>query len=215
MLDNSAAMLAHTHEGATRFDKARKEAAAMLSNSDASTVALYLTAPQPHQLNGAPMSPTEAHLQIARATASDAPSDPAAVVSLLGELSSSGTVSKVIFASSRPLAPPAPPRINAITVGDPIDNFALGSFTLRRETFGAEALHARLTVANFSPKPQEITIAVRGDNRQLGTAKTSLGPRETGVVEFPSLGPAKIYKRNFRRAMAFRSTTSRSRRPGR
>ena len=122
------------------------------------------------------------------------PTDPAAVTSLLGELSSSGRVSKVIFASSRPLAPPAPSRIDAITVGDPIDNFAIGSFTLRRETFGADALHARLTVANFSPKPEEIAVTVSGDDKPLGTAKTSLGPRETGVVEFPSLGPAKVYQ---------------------
>jgi hypothetical protein len=194
VLDNSAAMQARTPEGGIRFDKARKEADAMLSNSDASTVALYLTAPQPHQVNGAPMSPTEAHFQIAQATPSDAPGDPAAVISLLGELSSSGRAGKVVFAGSRPLAPPTAPRINAITVGDPIDNFALGSFTLRRETFGAEALHARLTVANFSPRPREIAVTVSGDGKQLGIAKTSLGPRETGVVEFPSLGPAKIYQ---------------------
>ncbi len=194
VLDNSAAMRAHTRDGATRFEQARKETDAMLSNSDASTVALYLAAPQPHQVNGAPISPADAHFQLAQATASDAPGDPAAVASLLGELSSGGRVSKVIFASSRPLAPPAPPRIDAITVGDPIDNFAIGSFTLRRETFGAEALHARLTVANFSPKPSEIAVTVSGDDKQLGTAKASLGPRETGVVEFPSLGPAKVYK---------------------
>jgi len=194
VLDNSAAMQARTRDGATRFEQARKETDAMLSNSDASTVGFYLTAPQPHQVNGAVMSSTDAHLQLAEAKASDAPGDPVAVANLLGELSSSGRVSKVIFASSRPLAPPAPPRIDAITVGDPIDNFAIGSFTLRRETFGAEALHARLTVANFSPKPNEIAVTVRGDNQQLGTAKTSLGPRETGVVEFPSLGPAKVYK---------------------
>ncbi len=194
VLDNSAAMQARTRDGATRFEQARKETDTMLSNSDASTVALYLTAPKPHQVNGAPLSPTDAHFQIAEAKSSDAPGDPAAVANLLGELSSSGRVSKVIFASSRPLAPPAPPRIDAITVGDLIDNFAIGSFTLRRETFGAEALHARLTVANFSPQPSEISVTVSGDDKPLGTAKTSLGPRETGVVEFPSLGAAKIYK---------------------
>ncbi len=194
VLDNSAAMQAQTRDDKTRFDRARAEVDTMLSNSDASTVALYLTAPQPHQVMGQPMSPAEAHFQIAQAIASDAPTDPAAVASLLGELSSRGRVSTVIFAGSRPLAPPAPPRIDAITVGDPIDNFAVGSFTLRRETFGAEALHARLTVANFSPKPNEIAITVSGDDKQLGTAKTRLGPRETGVVEFPSLGPAKVYK---------------------
>ncbi len=194
VFDNSARMQAHTRDGTTRFDEARKETDAMLSNTDASTVALYLTAPQPHQVNGGPLAPTDAHFQIADAKPSDAPTDPAAVTSLLGQLSSSGRVSKVIFASSRPLAAPAPSRIDAITVGDPIDNFAIGSFTLRRETFGADALHARLTVANFSPKPADIAVTVSGDDKPLGTAKTSLGPRETGVVEFPSLGPAKVYQ---------------------
>ena len=194
VLDNSAAMQARTREGTTRFEQARKEADAMLSNSDASSVAFYLTAPQPHQVTGAELSPADAHPQIAQATVSDAPADPAAVTNLLGELSSSGRVSKVIFASSRPLAPPTPPRIDAITVGDTIDNLAIGSFTLRRETFGAEALHARITVANFSPAPKEVSVTVSGDDKPLATAKTNLGPGETGVVEFPSLGPASVYK---------------------
>src|SRR6202011_1525844 len=70
VLDNSAAMQAHTRDNTTRFDQARNEADTMLPNSDASTVALYLTAPQPHQVNGGAiasaatrvqMSPTEAH----------------------------------------------------------------------------------------------------------------------------------------------------------
>jgi hypothetical protein len=194
VLDNSAAMQARMRDGTTRFERARKEADAMLSNSDPSSVALYLTAPQPHRVNNAALSPTDAHTQIAQATVSDAPADPAAVINLLGELSSSGRVSKVIFASSRPLAPPTPPRIDAITVGDTIDNLAIGSFTLRRETFGAEALHARITVANFSPAPKEVSVTVSGDDRPLATAKTNLGPGETGVVEFPSLGPASIYE---------------------
>src|SRR5580658_8528933 len=40
VLDNSAAMQAHLRDGTTRFEQARKEADAMLSNSDATTVAL-------------------------------------------------------------------------------------------------------------------------------------------------------------------------------
>src|ERR1700683_4488341 len=194
VLDNSAAMQAATREGASRFDKAKNETAAMLSNEDASTVALYLTAPQPHQIGGAPLTPIQARFQIAQTSVSDAPPDPAAIAGLLGELASGSSVSKVIFASSRPLAPPAPPRIDAITVGDPVKNFAIGSFTLRRETFGAEALHARLTVANFSPKTQSLQVAVSGDDKPLAVAKATLGPNESGLVEFPSLGPAIIYK---------------------
>ena len=195
VLDNSAAMQAATREGgSTRFDKAKTETSAMLSNEDASTVALYLTAPQPHQIGGGPLTPSQTRFQIAQTSASDVPADPAAIASLLGQLASTGNVSKVIFAGSRPLAPPAPHRIDAITVGDPIENFAIGSFTLRRETFGAEALHARITVANFNTKPQNLQVAVSGDDKRLAVAKTTLGPNETGLVEFPSLGPAAIYK---------------------
>src|ERR1700694_608425 len=40
VLDNSAPMQARTRDGTTRFVQARNEADAMLSNSDASTVAL-------------------------------------------------------------------------------------------------------------------------------------------------------------------------------
>ncbi len=194
VLDNSAAMQARTREGGTRFDAAKKETDAMLAHEDASTVALYLAAPQPHQVGGGPLTLAEARSQLARATTSDAPADLVSLATLLGELSSQGRVSKVIFASSRPLAPPTPPRIDAITVGDPIDNFAIGSFILRRETFGAEGLHARLGIANFSTKAQNLEVEVSGDDKRLGSEQLSLGPRETGIVEFPSLGAASIYR---------------------
>lgn len=194
VLDNSAAMQAHTRDGATRFERARKEAVAMLANQDASTVAVYLIAPQPHQVGGGALSPSDAQFKLEESDVTDAPGDPAAAVRLLADLAGGGHFGKVIFASSRPLAPPTPARINAITVGDPIDNLALGSFTLRRETFGAEALHAHLTVANFSTKPQSLEVTVSGDDKRLGTAKVSLGAGDTGVVEFPSLAQAKVYK---------------------
>lgn len=194
VLDNSAAMQAKTRDGTTRFDKARDEADAMLSHSDASSVAIYLTAPQPHQASPRPMIPADASAALAAIRPLDAPSDPAALVNLLTELSSGSRFSKVIFAGARPLAPPTPARINAITVGDPIDNFAIGSFTLRRETFGAEALHARITIANFSTAHKDLQVEVTGDGRHLGTAKASLDAGETGMVEFPSLPPAVVYK---------------------
>ena len=192
VLDNSASMQARAREGGSRFEAAKQEVDAMLANEDASSVIVYLTAPQPHPQG--PLSPERARASIAHAAITDAPGDPAATARLLGELSSSGRFTKVIFASARPLAPPAPARISAITVGDPIDNFAIGSFTLRRETFGAEALHARLTVANFSTRAQDLAIAVSGDDRRLGTAKATLGPGETGILEFPSIAAAQVYK---------------------
>jgi hypothetical protein len=194
VLDNSAAMQARTNDGATRFERARKEAAAMLSNSDASTVAVYVTAPQPHQVGGGALSPSDAQARLDSIEATDAPGDPAATARLLSDLSGGGHFGRIIFASSRPLAPPTPARINAITAGDPIDNFAIGSFTLRRESFGAAALHARLTVANFSTKAQTLEVTVSGDGKRLGAAKINLGAGDTGIIEFPSLAQAQVYK---------------------
>ena len=162
----------------------------MLSNSDASTVALYLTAPQPHQVNGAPLSPEDAHFQIAEAKASDAPDDPAAVSqparrTILERTREQGDFRK--FAAARA----------ACATAHRCDH---GRRSHRQ--FCDRLLHAcgaRLSAPRrctrgsrsrtFRPKPSEITVTVSGDDKPLGTAKTSLGPRETGVVEFPFARP--------------------------
>ncbi len=204
VLDNSAAMQVQTAEGVMRFEKARKEVAAMLANQDAGTrVAVYLTAPRPHQAGAALMSLARARSEIGAAKPADAPADPAALTSLLAGLASGARYRKVIFAGSRALAPPTPARIDAITVGDPVPNFALGSFTLRRESFGAQALHARLTVGNFSPAAQSLEVVLSGDGRRLGAARASLGPGETGAIEFPSLAPAGVYRAELSPSDAF------------
>ncbi|HYA35102.1 MAG TPA: BatA and WFA domain-containing protein [Candidatus Binataceae bacterium] len=195
VLDNSAAMQATLPEGVTRFAKAQKETDAMLANQDAnSSVVLYLTSPRPHQVGEHSTTLDEARAAIASAKPTDAPNNVATLLNLLTDLSSGTRFTKVIFASECPLASGAPSRVTAITVGDPVENYAIGSFTLSRESFGAEALHARITVANFSTKPRDLTITISGDDHRLGTAKTSLGPGETGLVEFPSLSPAKIFR---------------------
>jgi Aerotolerance regulator N-terminal len=195
VLDNSAAMQARTPEGPTRFEKAQRELAAMLANEDSGTrVAVYLAAPKPHQAGDALMSLARARSEIAKASAVDVPADWTAVAGLLTGLASGAHYRKVIFAGSRALAPPTPARIDAITVGDPIANFAIGSFTLRREAFGAQALHARLVVGNFSPGIHTLGVVVTGDGRRLGTAEAKLGPDETGAIEFPSLPPADVYR---------------------
>lgn len=195
VLDNSAAMQARTTSGEVRFDKARGELSTMLANEQPdSAVAFYLTSPSPHRIDATKQfSLSGARAAVREAKSTDAPDDPGAIANLLTDLSSSGHYAKVIFAGATALAPPVPPGINAITVGEPIDNFAIGSFTLRRESFGARALHARLTVANFSTKPRTVEVTISGDGKQLGTAKSDLAPGQTGVVEFHSLAPAKVY----------------------
>ncbi len=85
---------------------------------------------------------------------------------------------RVIFAGENPLATPLPPRLHAIGVGGPIPNYAIGSFVLRRESFGASTLRARLTIANFSSHPDTLEVAISGDGRALSRSQARLEPGE-------------------------------------
>jgi len=100
----------------------------------------------------------------------------------------------VIFAGASALTAPVPARIHPIAVGDAVANAAIGSFSLRREVLGAEALHASLSIANFSPETRTLELVVTGDGRQIAHAKETLGARETATLEFPALPPARIYE---------------------
>ena len=100
----------------------------------------------------------------------------------------------MIFAGADALAAPVPARIHPIAVGDAVANSAIGSFSLRREVLGAEALHASLTIANFSPATRTLELVVTGDGKQVAHAKETLGARETATLEFPAIPPARIYE---------------------
>jgi hypothetical protein len=195
VLDNSAQMKAQTASGGSRFDKAKKELDAMLAAMPGeSAVSVYLTSPEPHRVNAAPLSIAAARSAVRDAQATDAPADNGALVNLLTELSSDSHYAKVIFAGARALAPPVPPGITAITVGDPIENFAIGSFVLRRESFGSQALRASVTVANFSTAPKTLKVAITADGKSLASAESNVRPGETAVLDFPSLAPAAVYQ---------------------
>lgn len=195
VLDNSAQMKAQTASGGSRFDKAKKELDAMLAAMPGeSAVSVYLTSPEPHRLNAAPLSIAAARSAVRDAQATDAPTDNGALVNLLTELSSDSHYAKVIFAGARALAPPVPPGITAITVGDPIENFAIGSFVLRRESFGSQALRASVTVANFSTAPKTLKVAITADGKSLASAESNVRPGETAALDFPSLAPAAVYQ---------------------
>ena len=100
----------------------------------------------------------------------------------------------MIFVGANALATPVPARIHPIAVGDAVANAAIGSFTLRREVLGAEALHASLTIANFSPETRTLELVVTGDGKEVAHAKEALGARETANLEFPKIPPARIYE---------------------
>ena len=133
----------------------------------------------------------------------DAPNDAAALSSLLGDLASEPRYRRVIFAGARAIATPVPGRIHAIAVGDQVANLAIGSFVLRREVFGAEALHARLTIANFSPDTRNVEVTISGDGRALGHARETLAAGETGALEFPALASARVYRADLSPTDAF------------
>jgi len=156
-------------------------------------VTVYVTAPQPHRLADPFQSIAEARSAIGRVELTDAPDDPQALARMLAELASGAHFSQVLFAGANRLAA-TPPRLRAITVGAPAPNYAIGGFALRRESFGAAALRARVTIANFGDAPRELGLTVSGDGRALGRAKARLEPGEVGSLEFPALAPAIVYR---------------------
>ena len=195
VIDNSAAMQALTPSGKSRFDVAREKLDADLSVEDGGgEISVYVTAPQPRRVAPPFTTLTEARLALSQIKPTDAPNDQTTIENFLSNLASEARVAKVIFAGANALAPPVPARIHPIAVGDAVANAAIGSFSLRREVLGAEALHASLTIANFSPETRTLELVVTGDGKEVAHAREALGARETATLEFPAIPPARIYE---------------------
>ena len=195
VIDNSAAMQALTPSGKSRFDVAREKLDADLSVEDGGgEISVYVTAPQPRRVAPPFTTVTEARLALSQIKPTDAPNDQTTIENFLSNLASEARVAKVIFAGANALAPPVPARIHPIAVGDAVANAAIGSFSLRREVLGAEALHASLTIANFSPETRTLDLVVTGDGKEVAHAREALGARETATLEFPAIPPARIYE---------------------
>ncbi len=192
VIDNSAAMQARTSSGRSRFEIIREKIAAALSSND-SEATLYVTAPQPHEV-GVFHGAEAIRAAIDQVSVTDTPDDPAMLTGLLARLSADRRLGRIIFGSYRPIAAPAPARIQAITVSEPIANYAIGSFVLSRENFGAAALHGRATVANFSRSAQTLTVTLTADGKTAGRAEARLAPGEVAALDFPNLIPAKLYR---------------------
>src|SRR3984893_2049681 len=193
VLDDSAAMQA-VAAGRTRFDVARAALKDALAREGPGEVSVYLTAPEPHRIGPPFTSAADAAAALEHLQSTAAPSDQAALSALLGELASDTRLRRVIYAGARPLASPVPPRIEALAAADPLPNYAIGSFVLRREALGQAALHARLTVANFSPAAQTLKLAITGDGKPVGHAQALVEPGQISAIEFPTLAPAGVYR---------------------
>ncbi len=194
VIDNSAAMQALTPAGKSRFEVAREKLDAALSAEDGGgEISVYVTAPQPRRVAPPFDTLAEARLALSRIKPTDAPNDQTTLENFLGNLASEARVAKVIFFGANALAAPVPARIHPIAVGDAVANAAIGSFSLRREVLGAEALHASLSIANFSAETRTLDLVVTGDGKQITHAREALGARETATLEFPAIPPARIY----------------------
>jgi Aerotolerance regulator N-terminal len=195
VIDNSAAMQALGANGQTRFVNAIAAVrGALAKQTDSGQVALYLTAPQPHQIGeGSFTSITEAAAALSEARASDAPDDAAAISSLLGQLNSDTHIGTILWASYRTIATPTP-KLRTVFSADGIPNYAIGSFALSRESFRATALHARVTVANFSPSAADLGVGISGDGRPGGQAHATVQPGGVVPLEVSNLPPASIYR---------------------
>jgi Aerotolerance regulator N-terminal len=192
VIDNSAAMQPQTSSGRSRFESIREKIAAALSSND-SEAALYVTAPQPHEIGV--FHGTQAIIAaINHVAVTDAPGDTAALTGLLTQLSANRRLGRIIFGSYRPIAAPVPARIEAITAGEPIANYAIGSFVLSRESFDAAALHGRATVANFSRSAQTLAVTVVADGKIAGRAEARVEAGKVIALDFPNLIPAKLYR---------------------
>ncbi|HZC45510.1 MAG TPA: BatA and WFA domain-containing protein [Candidatus Acidoferrum sp.] len=195
VIDNSAAMQALTPAGKTRFDIAREKLDAALSaENGGGEISVYVTAPQPRRVAPPYTTLTEARLGLSRIKPTDAPNDQTTLENFLSNLASESRVAKVIFAGANALAAPVPARIHPIAVADAVANAAIGSFSLRREVLGAEALHASLTIGNFSSETRTLALVVTGDGKEVARAREAIGARETATLEFPAIPPARIYE---------------------
>ncbi|HLH75657.1 MAG TPA: BatA domain-containing protein [Candidatus Binataceae bacterium] len=192
VLDNSAAMQVREPDG-VRFAQARQRLLRELPEQADLEVALYLTAPAPHLLASG-LDSVQARGLISAAHPLDAPDDGAATARLLADLATSHRFSSILVASTHPFLPPVPAIFHLITVGTALPNYALGSFTVTAQSFGASALKARLSLANFSSQARTVRVDLYGDDKPLAHAQPQLAAREVSTLEFPSVSRAIAYR---------------------
>jgi hypothetical protein len=201
VLDNSAAMQAGTPPGA-RFEAARTALERAIPNQSDVTVTLYVTAPQPRQIADA-LSPGQARSAIGKTKLVDAAQSTVSVARMLRDIVAGRRFTQCFFATANPVSQPLPVGLHVFKAGDPLPNYAIGSFAVGGAQFGSGALRARLTIGNFSPQPQTLEVAISAEGKTLTRAQARLEPQEITGVEFPTLAPADVYRADLRPADAF------------
>lgn len=195
VVDNSVAMQARMADGTVRFAVALDRINIELKEmNDGDHVTVYVTTPAPHPIAATFQSPGAARSAVDRLTATDAPADPAALAALLAQLASDTRLNNVIYAGAYPVTPPLPSRLRVYAFDAPVPNAALGSFTLRRDSFTATTLHGRVAVGNYGASPQTFTVTVSANGRTLAQQRLELQPDEVGAADFPNLPLEDTYR---------------------
>ena len=197
VLDNSASM-----QAGARLEAAKAALQRAIPDQNEVAVTVFETAPQPHQL-GADLSPARARSAIARAKAVDAAQSPVSVARMLRDIVAGHRFTQCLFATASPVSQPLPPELHVFKAGDPLPNYAIGSFAVGGAQFGSGALKARLAIANFSPQPQTLDVAISAEGRILRRAQARVGALEITSVEFPTLAPSDVYRADLKPADAF------------
>jgi hypothetical protein len=194
VLDNSAPMQARMADGKTRFATAVIKLKETLGNENSgTTVTIYLTAPEPHPLGPSFRGPGAASAALDHVVALDAPGNAAALTSLLNQLAADRKIARTVVASYRPITSAPASRITAIALGEPISNFAIGSFALARDSLGAANLHGRLAVANFSGSAQTLKAAITIDGKSTVDAQAVVAPGDVANLDFANLPSGQVY----------------------
>jgi hypothetical protein len=201
VLDNSAAMQAGASPGA-RFEAAKAALERALPGESGVTVTLWLTAPQPHRIADA-VTPSQARSAIGGARTVDAAQSTVSVARMLRDIMSGHRFTQCFFATADPVSEPLPAGLHVFKAGDPLPNYAIGSFAVGGAQFGSGALKARLTLANFSSHPQTLQVAISAEGKTLATAQARVAAGELTGVEFPTLAPSDAYRADLRPADGF------------
>jgi len=108
-----------------------------------------------------------------------------------------------LFATASPVSQPLPAGLHVFKAGDPLPNYAIGSFAVGGAQFGSGALKARLTIANFSAQPQTLQVAISAEGKSLTRVQARVGAQEITGIEFPTLAPSAAYRADLTPADAF------------
>jgi hypothetical protein len=201
VLDNSAAMQAGVPPGA-RFEAAKAALTRAVPDQSDVAVTIYVTAPQPHQVAEG-ISASRARSVIGKLRPVDAPQSTVSAGRLLRDIVAGHRFTQCLFATASPITPPIPPMVHVFKAGEPMPNYAIGSFAVGGAQFGSGALKGSVTVANFSSQPQDVEVTISAEGKALSRGRTRLAAQEIGEVEFPTLAPSPSYRADLKPADAF------------